>query len=126
MIKKILLLTLLIPHCFADLKIPQSSLTDPFVQENEVAIADQLITSAQEQLKYSRALKELMIQFSKQREEFVLGNQSKSHTGILVNTARQIYEMIEANHIEHLFAKDYIEELAFFSSIAGKTAVSRP
>lgn len=126
MIKNILLLILFIPPCFADLKIPQSSLTESFVLENEVAVVDQLITSAQDQLKSSRTLKELMIQFNKQREEFVMGDQSKSHTARLVNTARQIFEMIEINHIEHLFAKDYIEELAFFSSIAGKTTVSRP
>ena len=67
-----------------------------------------------------------MLQLKKQREEFVQGNQSKGHAAKLVRTARQVYEMITANHLEHLFAKDYLDELTFFASIAGKTAMTRP
>ena len=44
----------------------------------------------------------------------------------MVRTARQIYELITANRIEYLFAKDYIDELTFFSSVAGKSGVSKP
>ena len=67
-----------------------------------------------------------MLQFKKLREEFVQGNQSKSHAEPHGESARQIYEMLTLSHIEHLFAKDYLDELTFFSSIAGKTAVTKP
>lgn len=111
------------------LLIPQSSLIEtnlPLVTEDEVSTLEQLISATEAQLEAQKQLKQLMLQFQKQREEFVQGNQSRTHASRMVRTARQIYEMITSNHIEHLFAKDYIEELSFFSSIAGKTSVTRP
>jgi hypothetical protein len=111
------------------LLIPQSSLIETslsLIAEDELKTLDQLISSTEAQLETQKQLKLLMLQFKKQREDFVQGNQTKSHASRMVRTARQIYEMITSNHIEHLFAKDYVEELTFFSSIAGKTAVTRP
>jgi hypothetical protein len=112
------------------LLVPQSSLVEINVslgaEEDEIKALEQLIVATTKQLEAQKQLKELMLQFKKQREDFVQGNQTKSHASRMVRTARQIYEMITSNHLEHLFAKDYIEELSFFSSIAGKTAVTRP
>jgi hypothetical protein len=121
-----------VAFCQADnptLLIPQSSLIEsslPLGEEDEVKIVDHLITATTAQLETQKHLKELMLQFKKQREEFIQGNQTKAHAGRMVRTARQIYEIIAANHLEHLFAKDYLDELTFFSSIAGKTAVAKP
>lgn len=111
------------------LLIPQSSLIEtnfPLGEEDEVKIIEQLIDATQQQLSSQKQLKELMLQFQKQREEFVQGNQTRSHAGRMVRTARQIYELLTMNHIEHLFAKDYLDELSFFASIAGKSSVTRP
>ena len=111
------------------LLIPQSSLIEttlPLSENDEMKIIDQMISATSRQLEMQKQMKELMMQFKKQREEFVQGNQTKSHAGRMVRTARQIYEMITSNHLEHLFAKDYLDELTFFSSIAGKAAVTRP
>lgn len=117
---------------FADnptLRIPQSSLIEtslPLGEEDEIKTIEQLISATELQLETQKHLKELMLQLKKQREEFVQGNQTKGHAVKLVRTARQVYELITANHLEHLFAKDYLDELIFFSSIAGKTAITRP
>ena len=111
------------------LRYPESSLvqTSFAVSENdEVKIIDQLIFSTQKQLEDEKKLRELMLQFKDQIEEFVQGKQTKTHASQMVRTARQIYEMISANHIEHLFPKDYLDELTFFSSIAGKNGISKP
>ena len=121
-----------VSFCHAEnptLLIPQSSLLDvnlPLGEEDEIKIVEQLIAATTAQLESEKHLKELMLQFKKQREEFVQGNQTKMHAGRMERTARQIYETIADNHLEHLFAKDYLDELTFFSSIAGKTAVTRP
>lgn len=118
--------------CFAvspTLQVPQSSLMEvalPVTEEDEIKRIDQLIQNTELQLERQKQMRDLMVQFKKQRDEFVQGNQTKQHAGKMVRTARQIYEMINSNHLEHLFAKDYMDELQFFSSIAGKTAVSRP
>lgn len=111
------------------LRVPQSSLVEttlPLSENDEMKIIDQMIVVTTRQLEMQKQMKELMMQFKKQREEFIQGNQTKSHAGKMVRTARQIYEMITSNHFEHLFAKEYLDELTFFASIAGKTAVTRP
>jgi hypothetical protein len=111
------------------LLIPQSPLVEtslPLAEEDEVKTIDQLISATSRQLEMQKQMRELMLQFKKQREEFIQGNQTKAHASKMLRTARQIYEMITANHLEHLFAKDYLDELTFFSSIIGKTAVTRP
>jgi hypothetical protein len=111
------------------LKVPESPLVEvslPLSEEDEVKVIDELIATTASQLEMERDLKETMLEFKKLREEFIQGNQTKIHTVKLIRAARQIYEKIASNHLEHLFAKDYLDELSFFSSIAGKNAVSRP
>ncbi len=93
---------------------------------DELKIVDQLIETTKRQLETQKHLKDLMIQFRDQKESFVQGNQTKEHAGKMVRTARQIYEIITANHLEFLFPKDYLDELTFFSSIAGKSGISKP
>ncbi len=113
-------LTLLVPQA------PLIEVSLPLGEEDEVKVVDELIATTASQLEMEKHLKAMMLQFKKMREEFIQGNQTKSHAGKMVRTARQIYETISANRLEHLFAKDYLDELSFFSSIAGKTAVTRP
>jgi hypothetical protein len=111
------------------LLVPQSSLAEvslPMEEINEIRVIDQLISATEAQIRMEKDLKEMMVQYKKLREEFELGNQTKAQASRLVRTARQISETITANHLEHLFAKDYLDELTFFSSIAGKTSVARP
>jgi len=111
------------------LLVPQSPLTEDSLslrEDDEFKAIDQLISATTQELEAQKQMKELMLQFKKQREEFVQGNQTKSHAGRMVRTARQIYEMITSHHLEHLFAKDYLDELTFFSSIAGKSALTKP
>ncbi len=111
------------------LHLPQSSLIETSVgigEADEVSVVDQLIVTTSQQLEMEKHLKRLMLDFKAQKEEFVQGNQTKSHAGRMVRTARQIYELISAHHLQHLFSKDYLDELTFFSSIAGKNAIKRP
>lgn len=96
------------------------------VDEDEIKIVDQLIVTTQERLKVQQQLRALMVDYQTQKEVFAQGNQTKPQVARLVRLGRAIYEMIEGNHFEHLFAKDYLDELQFFSSIAGKKTVTRP
>ena len=131
---KKIFISLLFLHglCHAEnqsLLVPQSPLTEDSLslrEDDEFKAIDQLISATTQELEAQKQMKELMLQFKKQREEFVQGNQTKSHAGRMVRTARQIYELITSHHLEHLFAKDYLDELTFFSSIAGKSALTKP
>lgn len=129
-LKQLLLLILILGGTILEAElIPSASLIEtnvPFIYEDEIDALDHLIHATTRQLETQKQLKKLMLEFKKQREEFIQGNQTKAHASRMVRTARQIYEMITSNHMEHLFAKDYMEELTFFSSIAGKTAVTKP
>ncbi len=113
----------------SSLQVPQSPLIDSahsVKEDEEFKVVDQMINATSKQLETQKQMKELMLQLKLQREEFIQGNQTRSHTAKMVRTARQICELISSNHLEHLFAKDYMDELTFFSSIAGKSAVTRP
>lgn len=130
--KKIFILLFSFAVCHAEnptLLVPQSPLVESshsMRDDDEVKVVEQLITATSSELEAQKHIKELMLQFKKEREEFVQGNQTKAHAAKMLRTARQIYEMITAHHLEHLFAKDYLDELTFFSSIAGKSALTRP
>jgi len=94
--------------------------------ENEVTSLDQLIAANEKRLLVQKELKEKMIRFQKQKQEFLQGNQSKAHTFSMVSTARQIFSGIKEEHLSYLFANDYLEELIFFSSIAAKSVPIKP
>lgn len=125
-------LTFLVKTLYAQnptLQIPQSSLvqTGPFPgEQNEIKIMEQMIMTTTVQLQTQKILREWMIQFNQHKEDFIQGNQTKAHTSLLVRTARQIHESISSSHLQHLFAKDYLDELSFFSSIAGKNGITAP
>lgn len=111
------------------LQVPQSSLLEhmPAIGvEDEIQVLEHLIASTSKQLEAEKQLKDLMVEFRKEQEEFVQGNQTKSHASRMVNTAREIHTLILENHIEHLFPKNYLEEISFFSSIAGKRTITKP
>ena len=93
---------------------------------DEVSSLEQLIHVNEKRLLIQKDLKEKMIKFQKQKEEFHLGNQTKSHTFAMVSNARQILVSIKEEHLSYLFATDYLEELIFFSSIAAKSVPIKP
>jgi len=113
--------------CYGAL-VPQTSLVQPKVQtgEAETTIMRHLINNTAQQLEIQKEILQLMEVFQQQRKEFAEGAQSKGHASQMVRTARQIYESLQAHHLEHLFPADYVEELLFFSSIAGKNKLTSP
>lgn len=113
----------------AALQVPQSSLVEPDYPvhgEDEVAVLDHLLENTAHQLHIQKQLRQLMLDFRRQKKEFSQGNQTKAHASQMVRTARTIYESITENHLHYLFSQEYLEELLFFSSIAGKNRIKTP
>lgn len=109
--------------------VPQSSLMKvaaTALEENEVVVVDRLIQATQDLLKLQQHLKELMISFHNQKEAFVQGDQTKKHVSVMVQTAREILEIITVQHWQFQFSQEYLDELTLFSSIAGKNGIKRP
>lgn len=98
----------------------------PEIFENEIQALKELITTNERRLQTQKQLQNLMIELKQQKEEFIAGNQTKSHAHTMVFQARQILGIIKQEHLSYLFSPEYLEELVFFSSIAGKSAPVRP
>jgi hypothetical protein len=94
--------------------------------DSEIAKMDHLVASTEKHLEQEKRLNTLMRQFDAQKTLFIEGEQTKGHTALMVHTATRILEAIAAEHLQHLFSQEYLEELAFFSSIASKHKPSRP
>ncbi len=93
---------------------------------DEVSSLENLIAANEKHLLAQKQLKEKMKLFQKQKDEFMLGNQSKSHAYAMVSNAREILTTIREEHLSYLFPTDYLEELIFFSSIAAKSVPLKP
>jgi hypothetical protein len=93
---------------------------------DEVEAISKLIDEQMKHLRKETELKELMVLFRSQKDEFMAGNQTQKHARAMVSTAREILEGINHEHIAHLFPVEYLEELVFFASVAGKSRPARP
>lgn len=93
---------------------------------NELDAVDLLIEEQQKHLARQIELKKMMKEFQKQKDEFMQGKQTQKHAIAMVTNAREILAGINEEHIAHLFPAEYLEELVFFSSVAGKSRPIRP
>lgn len=100
--------------------------TRPILGEDEVKSLAKLIEVNEVRLEVQKHLKEKMVLFKKQKEEFIEGNDSKKHAFAMVSNAREILGEIKKENLAYLFSSEYLEELVFFSSIAGKSSPIRP
>lgn len=108
------------------LLIPQSSLQEQkyaLQERDEVAMMRQLITTTEQQLEMQRELLEWMLTFREQKQAFSSGNENKAHVRAMVQNARRLFESLAEKHLQHLFSREYLDELQFFSSIAGKNKI---
>lgn len=94
--------------------------------KDEVEALELLITSNEKRIRIQKDLREQMKLFQKQKEAFILGDESKDHAFKMVSNAREILGLLKEEHLAYLFSSDYLEELVFFSSIAGKSSPIRP
>jgi hypothetical protein len=124
------LISLIVVGCgFADQESSKFSILEeksPAFLEDEAEVLDQLIAANEKRLATQKVLRDLMVEFKQQKDEFFLGNQTKRHAFAMVSNARQILGIIKQEHLSYLFSPEYLEELVFFSSIAGKSAPVRP
>ena len=95
-------------------------------ERDEVTAVISLIDEQQKHLLRIQGLKELMQEFKEQKKEFADGNQTQRLAFAMVSNAREILSGINEERIAHLFSPEYLEELIFFSSVAGKSRPSKP
>ena len=100
--------------------------TRPLLGEDEVKTLEKLIEVNEHRLEVQKVLKEKMVLFKKQKEEFIAGNESQKHAFAMVSNAREILGDVKKENLAYLFSSEYLEELVFFSSIAGKSSPIRP
>ncbi|MCX6990374.1 MAG: hypothetical protein NTX49_04840 [Chlamydiae bacterium] len=96
------------------------------IARDEVEAISQLIQEQQRHLDRQIEIREVMKNFQHQKGEFAQGKQTQKHAIAMVSSAREILAGINEQHIAHLFPAEYLEELVFFSSVAGKSRPIRP
>jgi hypothetical protein len=94
--------------------------------QNEIEAMERLITLTESKLESHKKLKDLIVQFKGQQEKFLKNDQDKKSAFKMCQTASVILQTIKDNHIEHLYAPKYLDELKLFSSIASRNAPVRP
>lgn len=121
-------LYILLSALSADLQPPPIVLEEvkPLLVEDEVKCLEKLIEVNEIRLQKQRELKEKMALFQKQKEEFFRGNESQKHAYKMVSNAREILGDVKRENLSYLFPCEYLDELVFFSSIAGKSTPIRP
>jgi len=112
----------------ADIQPPPVVLEEikPLLIEDEVKCLEKLIEVNEVRLQKQKELKEKMALFQQQKEEFIKGNQSQKHAYNMVSNAREILGDVKRENLSYLFPCEYLDELVFFSSIAGKSTPIRP
>ncbi len=93
---------------------------------DEVAALDRLIEINESRLATQKKIRDEMKLFKEQKDAFILGNQTQKHAFAMVSNARHILGELKEEHLIYLFSADFLEELVFFSSVAGKSAPVRP
>jgi len=94
--------------------------------EEEIKKIDHLIATTEQQLQIQQEIKRQMLDFHEQKELFLEGKQTLSHTALMLKTATGILILINENHLHYLFSSEYMEELALFTSIGAKKSPARP
>jgi hypothetical protein len=131
MFQKVVILFLSLAF-FASLSAETVSVPAPIEEKDTLLIKDEiealtnLIEVTEKRLAFQKKLKEKMVEFQLQKAEFILGNQTQKHAFSMVSNARYILGDIKQDHLSYLFSPEYLDELMFFSSIAGKSSPVRP
>lgn len=99
----------------------------PVLQDlgREMQSIDALIAQTQKNLYEQMKLKELLKDYYRYREEFTQGLQSKHQAAALVSIASDILKILQSEHLQHLCTPTFVDEITFFSSIAGKKSITR-
>lgn len=94
--------------------------------EGEIEAVEQLIEATSKRLEVEEHLRDLLIALRDYRGDFAKGNQTRMSASRLVSTAQRVLEIIEKERLKYLFPIEYMDEITFFASIAGKHAPNRP
>ncbi len=107
-----------------DLWIALAALTVPGTTP-EVEVIDHVIRRGEENLHLQKELRKEVAALGELRDRFAKGESSKEHVWNMVKTAKKVLDLIEQEHLAHLFSDEYLEELKFFSSFVEKQTITR-
>lgn len=88
--------------------------------EDEGVVIDRLIRMTKKQLQAQERIKILLSQLHHDKELFLKGDQSKLHAKYMIDSAHEMLCLICSYKLQHLFSKEFIEELTFYSEISKK------
>lgn len=87
------------------------------VKQNEIETLHELICATKRNLCFQEKLLRDLIEFKKARASFIEDPTSARLATKLVKTATQFYVGLQQERLEHLFATDFLIELAFYTQV---------
>lgn len=93
---------------------------DIAVNYDNIQALDALINIEEKKLTIHKRLKELLLAIETHEEIFAKEPNNKNIASLLVTSAREALQIISSEKLEHLFTPDLLNDLRFYSSIAGK------
>lgn len=87
---------------------------------NEIVFLDQLISITEQNVENQKELKEKVKEYIQLRDQYARQTQNQELGMRLVRAAYEVLEGIKEQHLTHVFDKEFMSELTFFSTIGAK------
>lgn len=91
--------------------------------QDEVLVLEELIASTRKNLEGQQQLLSLIQEFNQSREAFLADPDSGKLATALVRRAMRLHGLLEKERLSYLFSSDFLQEIAFYTSV-GKSYAS--
>ncbi len=93
--------------------------------QDEILILEELIETTKKNLDTQQQALKILIAFKDAREAFIANPDSGKLATALVKRAIRLYNLIEDEHLAHLFSQDFLMEIAFYNQVGKQVARER-
>ncbi|MCB1180456.1 MAG: hypothetical protein KDK55_00345 [Chlamydiia bacterium] len=93
--------------------------------QDEIVVLKQLIEATQKSLNEQHTLLQSILRYRAVRELFFDDTTNSRKATNLVKMALQISNQLEESKMTHLFSKEFLEELSFYSSVGRKNGLGK-
>jgi len=97
----------------------------PSLQADEIATLETLIVTTKIQLERQQQALVLLKQFQQVRTAFIASSDDAKLGTQLVRVAMQLHQVIQESHLNQLFSKEFLEEIAFFNDVGETNRIKK-
>lgn len=95
-------------------------------QTTEIEIVEGLIKLSERNVETQKNLRTLLLDYQVANKNYVQNPEDKDALFKTAKLALKTSQIIQENHLEHLFTQEFMSELNLFAQIAKKMGIPRP